>query len=55
MKNTEIFDQDLNPVLESASDDDLGPIVDYIKTKAFETLTVNSTAQMGLIAFARQL
>lgn len=39
MKNTAVFDRDLNPVLEIASDDDLGTLVDYVSNKASESLT----------------
>jgi uncharacterized protein YaaW (UPF0174 family) len=39
MQNTSIFDHDLNPVLETASKDDLETLVDYLKTKISEDLT----------------
>ena len=39
MKNTEIFDKDLNPVLELADNEDLNTIVLYLKEKLSETLT----------------
>lgn len=39
MKNTSIFDKDLNPVLEIADKDDLEPLVDYVKDKISEDLT----------------
>ena len=39
MKNTTIFDKDLNPVLQAASDEDLDVLVRYLKTKLSETLT----------------
>ena len=42
MKNTEVYDKKLNPVLEAASNEDLAPLVGYIKTKYFsETLTIH--------------
>jgi len=40
MNNTEVFDKDLNPVLEIASDEDLSTLVEYLKQKFSETLTV---------------
>jgi len=39
MKNTEIFDKDLNPILETANNDDLEPLVEYVITKLSEDLT----------------
>lgn len=39
MKNTDIFDKDLNPVLEIASNEDLDPLVGYLKEKFSEDLT----------------
>lgn len=42
LKNTEAYDKKLNPVLEAASNEDLAPLVGYIKTKYFsETLTIH--------------
>ncbi len=38
-RNTEIFDEDLNPVLEIASKEDLDPLVEYLKKKMSEFLT----------------
>ncbi len=46
MKNTTIFDKDLNPVLEIASDEDLGVLVDYLKTKMSETLTIHESYKL---------
>ncbi len=40
MKNTTVFDKDINPVLEIASNNDLEALVEYLKTKLSETLTV---------------
>ncbi len=40
MNNTDIFDKDINPVLEIASNEDLEPLVGYLKKKLSETLTV---------------
>ena len=40
MNYTETYDSDLNPVLEKASDDELDALVEYIKKKASQTLTV---------------
>jgi uncharacterized protein YaaW (UPF0174 family) len=39
MKNTSVFDKDLNPILEVADKDDLEPLVDYVKDKLSEDLT----------------
>lgn len=39
MSNTSIFDEDLNPVLELADNNDLEPLVDYLKQKISEDLT----------------
>lgn len=39
MKNTLVFDKDLNPVLEIADKDDLEPLVDYVADKISESLT----------------
>lgn len=39
MKNTPIFDEDLNPVLEIADAEDLEPIVQYLEQKMSESLT----------------
>ena len=39
MKNTEEFDKDLNPVLESAENNDLTILVEYLKEKFSEGLT----------------
>lgn len=41
MKNTSIFDKDLNPILEIADKDDLEPLVDYVKEKLSEDLTIS--------------
>ncbi|MCO4320676.1 ubiquinol-cytochrome C chaperone family protein [Aliidiomarina quisquiliarum] len=46
MKNTSIFDKDLNPVLEIASDEDLETLVDYLKTKLSETLTTHESYKL---------
>lgn len=40
MKNTSVYDEDLNPVLEKSSDTDLNTLVEYLKTKFSQTLTV---------------
>lgn len=40
MKNTSIFDKDINPILEASSNEDLAPLVEYLKEKLSETLTV---------------
>lgn len=42
MNNTQVFDKDLNPVLEVASADDLTPYVGYIKDKISEDLTISN-------------
>lgn len=39
MQNTSIFDKDLNPLLEGASNEDLEPIVGYLSKKLSESLT----------------
>lgn len=41
MNNTAIFDEDLNPVLELVTNEDLETLVDYLGTKVSETLTVS--------------
>lgn len=41
MNNTDIFDKDLNPILEMASNEDLEPLVGYIKEKFSEDLTLH--------------
>lgn len=41
MKNTSIFDKDLNPILEIADKEDLEPLVEYLKDKLSEGLTTN--------------
>jgi len=41
MKNTAIFDADLNPLLEIASNEDLETLVEYLNQKFSETLSVN--------------
>lgn len=46
MKNTSVFDKDINPVLEIASDEDLEALVDYVKTKLSETLTVHESYKL---------
>ncbi len=46
MRNTTIFDKDLNPVLEIASDKDLEILVDYLKTKISETLTIHESYKL---------
>lgn len=38
-KNTNIFDKDLNPVLEISTSEELAPLVEYIKNKLSESLT----------------
>ena len=43
MKNTTVFDKDINPVLEIASDEDLETLVEYLKTKLSETLTIHES------------
>lgn len=43
VKNTNIFDQDLNPIIEIASDDDLDILVEYLKTKMSEQLTIHDS------------
>ncbi|WP_345852573.1 ubiquinol-cytochrome C chaperone family protein [Shewanella algae] len=39
MKNTTVFDKDLNPVLEIADSEDLAPLVEYVSDKFSEDLT----------------
>lgn len=39
MENTDVFDSDLNPVLEGSSSQDLSTLVDYISNKLSEKLT----------------
>jgi len=39
MKNTSVFDKNLNPVLEIATDEDLGTLVAYVSDKVSEDLT----------------
>lgn len=39
MSNTSIFDENLNPVLELANNEDLAPLVEYLKQKFSEQLT----------------
>ncbi|MBC3832865.1 hypothetical protein H8K33_15250 [Undibacterium amnicola] len=46
MKNTSIFDKNLNPVLEVADKDDLEPLVDYVKDKISENLTSSDAYKM---------
>ncbi len=46
MKNTAIFDRDLNPILEKASDEDLEPLVEYLKKKFSENLTIHDTYKL---------
>ena len=41
MRNTKIFDADLNPVLEVADNGDLGLLIDVISNKLSEELTTN--------------
>lgn len=41
MKNTAVFDGDLNPVLEIANSDDLSPLVEYLLDKVSEDLTAS--------------
>ena len=41
MKNTNVFDSDLNPVIEIASNEDLGILVEYLSGKFSETLTTS--------------
>lgn len=43
MKNTTVFDKDINPVLDAASDEDLDTLVAYLKTKFSETLTTHES------------
>lgn len=43
MKNTNVYDQDLNPVLEASTNSDLQPLVEYLEKKLSETLTVHPT------------
>ncbi|MGB2739725.1 MAG: ubiquinol-cytochrome C chaperone family protein [Cognaticolwellia sp.] len=42
MNNTSAFDSDLNPLLCIASDEDLAPLVEYLKDKFSESLTDSS-------------
>lgn len=46
MKNTTVFDKDINPVLDISSDEDLAPLVEYLKTKLSETLTVHESYKL---------
>lgn len=39
MRNTPEFDENLNPILEISSNDDLETLVEYLQTKISETLT----------------
>ncbi|CAM4328404.1 YaaW family protein [Vibrio agarivorans] len=39
MKNTNVYDYDLNPVLEASCDSDLAQLVDFLKKKTSEELT----------------
>ena len=39
MKNTTVFDENLNPVLELSDNEDLEPLVKYLKQKFSEQLT----------------
>ena len=41
MNNTAIFDRDLNPVLSLADNEDLDPLVLYLKTKISQFLTIS--------------
>lgn len=41
MKNTAVFDSDLNPVLENSSSDDLATLVEYLGSKWSEGLTTS--------------
>lgn len=41
MNNTDIYDEDLNPILSQVENEDLETIVDYLKTKMSEFLTVS--------------
>lgn len=47
LKNTEVYDKKLNPVLEAATNEDLAPLVGYIKSKLSETLTVHSAYKVN--------
>lgn len=47
MKNTTIFDKDLNPVLEIATQEDLDTIVEYLKTKFSENLTTEQAYKIN--------
>ena len=40
VSNTDVYDDDLNPVLMRASDDELGVLHDIIMTKLSETLSI---------------
>jgi len=42
MKNTPVFDKDLNPVLEIATDEDLETLVAYVSDKMSEDLTAHA-------------
>ncbi len=39
MSNTEIFDKDINPILEISDSDDLQPLVEYVSKKISQDLT----------------
>lgn len=41
MNNTSVFDSNLNPVLEMSSNEDLDVLVEYLRPKLSETLTVS--------------
>ena len=43
MSNTSIFDKNLNPVLEVADNNDLDTLVDYLKKKFSENLTIHDS------------
>lgn len=43
LKNTNVYDEDLNPVLEASTNSDLQPLVEYLEIKLSETLTVHPT------------
>jgi uncharacterized protein YaaW (UPF0174 family) len=46
MKNTTIYDKDINPILEVASDEDLEALVEYLKTKLSEGLTTHDAYKL---------
>lgn len=46
MKNTTVFDKDINPILDIASDEDLEILVEYLKTKLSETLTIHESYKL---------